>query len=43
MLTERGDGKHLKDRIGSCPTSASHTEAAEAAGQKKDKGRSQVG
>lgn len=44
VLTQSaGDGKLLQEQIGSCPTSASHTEAAKAAGLKEDRGRPQVG
>lgn len=40
---EDGDGKHLEEQIGSCPTSAPHTGAAGIADLKSDRGPSQVG
>lgn len=40
---EDGGGKHLREQIGSCPTSVSQTGAANVSELKKARGRSQVG
>lgn len=41
--TEDGGGKHLREQIGSCPTSVPQTGAAGVSELKKARGRSQVG